>query len=480
VVKKFLISFGMLAAVFVAAADQPNAADLPVKLFLLAGQSNMDGNGTGSESGFGDFHPFGTPDYPTPNVAKLAEEGMRLNQFYVPQAICSASRSALLSACNPGRTRMFGAHGPKGKGLSPKFATMAEVFKKDGYATAHFGKWHCGDTEETRPLARGFDEHAGLMYSNDMWRFHPSNPLEGSDKGWGRHPLQYWENGKVTIESVNKKDQTQLTTWSTDYSVKFIEEQAKKPFFLYLAHSMPHVPLFCSDKFLGKSGVGLYGDVIMEIDWSVGQVMAALKKAGVEKNTIVIFSSDNGPWTEYGKRAGVTPYRGHKHTSFDGGIRSATIIKYPPQITGGAVLDRAIGSIDLLPTLAHLTGSSLPENEIDGKNVWPVITGDPDTKNPQAYYPFTNSSHFEGIISGDGKWKLHLPHRYCNGHVSERDDGKPNRSNKNTLLELSLFDMQNDPFETTNVVDTHPEVAKEMQALADAHAEKFFPSKKKK
>jgi arylsulfatase A-like enzyme len=444
----------MCITAVVSAAEKPNV----VIIFL-------------DDSGFGDFHPFGKPDYPTPNVATLAEEGMRLNQFYVPQAICSASRSALLSGCNPGRTRMFGAHGPNGKGLSPKFATMAEVFKKNGYATAHFGKWHCGDTKETRPLARGFDEHGGLMYSNDMWRFHPTNP-----KGWGKYPLQYWKNGEVTIEDVSKEDQTQLTTWATDYSVDFIERNKKQPFFLYLAHSMPHVPLFCSDKFLGKSGVGLYGDVIMEIDWSVGQVMAALKKAGVEKDTIVIFSSDNGPWTEYGKRAGVTPYRGHKHTSFDGGIRSATIIKYPAELKGGTTLDRALGSIDLLPTLAHLTGSPLPENDIDGKNVWDVIAN--GAKNPQPFYPFTTGSTFDGIISGDGKWKLHLPHKYCNGSVHDRDDGKPNRSSK-IQLELSLFDMQKDPFETTNVIEQNPEVAKKMQALAAAHAEKFFPSKKK-
>jgi arylsulfatase A len=453
--KKLLICFVMFAAVFVSAADQPNV----VIIFL-------------DDSGYGDFQPFGEPKYQTPNVEKLAKEGMRFNQFYVPQAICSASRSALMSGCVPGRTKVFGAHGPNGKGLDPKFATMAEVFKKNGYATAHFGKWHCGDTEETRPLARGFDEHGGLMYSNDMWRYHPSNP-----KGWGKHPLQYWENGKVTIEDVTKEDQTQLTTWATDYSVDFIKRNKKQPFFLYLAHSMPHVPLFCSDKFLGKSGAGLYGDVIMEIDWSVGQVMEALEKAGVEKNTIVIFSSDNGPWKEYGKHAGVTPYRGHKHTSFDGGIRSATIMKYPAELKGDTQLDRAIGSIDLLPTLAHLTGSPLPENEIDGKNVWGVITGKKGAKNPQAYYPFTTRSSFDGIISGDGKWKLHLPHRYCSAKASDRDDGRPNRSNRNMRIELSLFDLENDPFETTNVIEKYPEAAKKMQELAATHREKFFAKK---
>ncbi|MBT8045321.1 MAG: sulfatase-like hydrolase/transferase, partial [Verrucomicrobiae bacterium] len=255
------------------------------------------------DSGYSDFQPFGNPEYQTPNVRKLAAEGMQLNQFYVPQAVCSASRAAMLSGCYPGRTKVFGAHGPHGRGLEPKFMNLAEVLKPHGYATAHFGKWHVGDQPETRPLARGFDEHAGLMYSNDMWKYHPVNP-----KGWGKHPLQYWENGKIKIKEVSKKDQAHLTTWATEYSVDFIRRHKDQPFFLYLAHSMPHVPLFCSDKFLGKSGAGLYGDVIMEIDWSVGQLMQALKEAGVEENTLVIFSSDNGPWLEYGNHAGSTPF----------------------------------------------------------------------------------------------------------------------------------------------------------------------------
>jgi len=250
------------------------------------------------DSGYGDFHPFGNPKYKTPNVEKLAGEGMRLNKFYVPQAICSASRSALLSGCFPGRTKVFGAHGPKSKGLDPKFMTMAEMFKKNGYATAHFGKWHCGDTPTTRPQARGFDEHAGLMYSNDMWQHHPKNP-----EHWGKHPLQYWENGTVKINEVSKKDQTQLTTWSTKYGVDFINRNSKKPFFLYLAHSMPHVPIFCSDKFLGKSGTGLYGDVIMELDWSVGELTKAIKEAGIKKTP----SSYLVPTTDHGLSTAIMP-----------------------------------------------------------------------------------------------------------------------------------------------------------------------------
>ncbi|MGB0143385.1 MAG: sulfatase family protein [Akkermansiaceae bacterium] len=422
------------------------------------------------DSGFGDFYPFGNPPYPTPNVERLAKEGMRLNQFYVPQAVCSASRSALMSGCYPGRTKVFGAHGPNGKGLDPKFATMAEVLKKNGYATAHYGKWHCGDTPATRPQARGFDEHGGLMISNDMWRFHPANP-----KQWSKHPLPYWRNDKITIENITKKDQTQLTKWATEQAVDFIKRKHELPFFVYLAHSMPHVPLFCSDAFLGKSGAGLYGDVIMEIDWSVGEIMKILREQGLEKETMVVFSSDNGPWSQYGDHAGTTPFREHKATGFDGGIRSATLIKFPGKIRAGSTLECPVSSIDLLPTLAHLTGADLPANEIDGKDVWSILIGDKDAKPVHEYYPFSTGRTFEGIISGDGRWKLHLPHRY-RSVVEYGKDGQPGRTVAKQI-ELSLFDLRSDPKESTNVIAKQPEVARRLEALALKHRKDFYGKK---
>ncbi len=225
------------------------------------------------DSGWADFRPFGKTEYETPNVEKLAKEGCRFDNFYVPQAICSASRSALMTGCYPGRTKVFGAHAPRRPCLDPKFATMAELLKTTGYVTACFGKWHLGDVEGQRPLDRGFDENCGLMYSNDMWRHHPGNP-----EFWGKFPLQYWDGGKVTIEDVTAEQQKNLTTWYTEHAVDFIDRQQDKPFLLYVPHSMPHVPIYCSDKFEGKSGAGLYGDVMMEIDWSVGQIAQALKR----------------------------------------------------------------------------------------------------------------------------------------------------------------------------------------------------------
>jgi len=423
------------------------------------------------DSGWADFEPFGEVSLETPNVVQLAAEGCAFQNFYVPQAICSASRSALMSGCYPGRTKVFGAHGPNGWGLDTTFSTMGEVFSKAGYATAAFGKWHCGDQPETRSHARGFDETCGLMYSNDMWKYHP-----GSPEYWGKWPLAYWENGEVVIEEVEKADQKNLTRWYTEHAVDFISRHSQEPFLLYVPHSMPHVPLFCSDEFEGKSGKGLYGDVILEIDWSVGQINQALKDAGVDQNTIVIMTSDNGPWVVYGDRAGSTPFREAKGTSFDGGIRSACIMKFPGKIEAGSISTRTLGSVDLLPTLCSLAGVPLPDNTIDGENVWELITGAEDALNPHSYYAFSNNRNFEGIISGDGRWKLHLPHPYRTLD-SAGADGFPGRYVQ-AEIDTALFDMEADPYETTNVLTDFPEIASELISMAEKHQEKFYSEMK--
>lgn len=419
------------------------------------------------DSGWADFRPFGDPAYQTPNVESLASEGCCFQNFYVPQAVCSASRAALMTGCYPGRTKVFNAHGPREKGLDPKYATMGEVLKECGYSTAVFGKWHLGDQPETRPPVRGFDESCGLMYSNDMWKYHPGNP-----DYWGKHPIQFWDNGKITIEEVTKEHQTMLTTWYTEHAVDFINRNKNNPFFLYVPHSMPHVPLFCSDKFRGKSGVGIYGDVMMELDWSIGYLIEALRLNDVEENTFVIFTSDNGPWVSYGNHAGKTPFREAKATGFDGGTRSACIMKYPGKIKANSTSNNAFCSIDMLPTLAYLAGAKLPTNEIDGKNVWELIAGKPGAKNPHEYYPFSTGNRLEGVISGDGKWKLHLPHKYRT-LVKAGMDGKPGHY-KQMEIELSLFDMEKDPYETTNILDKYPEVAERLKGYAEQHKQKFY------
>ncbi len=421
------------------------------------------------DSGWADFRPFWPTKYPTPNVEKLASEGACYHQFYVPQAICSASRASLLTGCYPGRHKIYGAISPRSRGLDPSFATIAEVLKPAGYATGVFGKWHVGDHPETRPPARGFDESSGLMYSNDMWRHHPES------RNFDKFDLQFWRNGDIEIEDVTPQQQRMLTTWYTEHAVDFIQRHADEPFFLYVPHNMPHVPLFCSDKFEGKSGHGLYADVMMEIDWSVGQIMNALDEAGVTDNTLFIFTSDNGPWISYGNHAGHTPYREAKGTGFDGGTRSACVMRMPGEIPAGTVSNQAFCSVDLLPTFAKLAGADLPEDPIDGVDVWDIICAKPNVTNPHEYYPVSTARNFDGVVSGDGKWKLHLPHTYRT-LAEAGNDGQPGRYDT-ASIELSLFDMENDPYETTNVIDLHPEVAQQLQEYAEHHRQLWWVEK---
>jgi arylsulfatase A len=421
------------------------------------------------DASYSDFHPFGKPPYATPEVQKLADEGVRYTRFYVPQAVCSASRAALLTGLYPHHNRVVSAIGPGAPGLDPQFPNMAEILKKNGYATAHFGKWHIGDHEKTRPTARGFDEHAGLLVSNDMWRHNP-NWAKNNGKALD---LPFWENGEIKIPDITPENQKFLTAWATDNATRFIRKQAKKqPFFLYVAHSMPHVPLYCRDEFLGKSGAGLFGDVMQEIDWSVGQIMSALREAGVEKDTIVLFTSDNGPWEEYGDHAGKTPFREHKGTTFDGGIRSPLIVKYPEQLRAGTVNDRAFCSIDLLPTLIHLTESRLPDGGTDGKNVWPLMRGEEtNSDNPHDFYFFSTGWNLEAVMTADGKWKLHLPHSYRD--VITPGSGGNRGTIQTSKIELSLFNLTDDPSEETNLVDKHPEIVDRLQKAAESHMKAF-------
>jgi len=450
------ILFLLLAAIVMISCSSEEAPKKPNVVIIFL-----------DDSGWADFEPFGEIALETPHVTQMAAEGTAFHNFYVPQAVCSASRSALLSGCYPGRTKVFGAHGPNAWGLDTTFATMGEVFGRAGYATAAFGKWHCGDQPETRSYSRGFDETCGLMYSNDMWKNHPEAP-----DSWGQWPLPYWEPGEVTIEDVDHAHQKNLTRWYTEHAVDFIQGHQDEPFLIYVPHSMPHVPLYCSDEFEGKSGKGLYWDVMLEIDWSVGEINRALKESGLDDNTIVIFTSDNGPWISYGNHAGTTPFREAKGTTFDGGVRSACIMKYPPGIEAGAVSGRTFGSVDLLPTLCEMAGVPLPENEIDGENVWALITGVEGAENPHTYYAFSNGKNFEGILSGDGRWKLHLPHAY---RFLETDgaDGIPGKYGI-ARIDTALFDMRSDPLESTNVISEQTEIAEKLIGIAEAHINRFY------
>ncbi len=413
------------------------------------------------DSGWGDFRPFGETPYPTPNVERLAAAGCCFQQFYVPQAICSASRASLLTGCYPGRHHVYGALPPRVRGLDPAFTTMGETLQQAGYTTACFGKWHVGDQPDTRPPARGFSESAGLMYSNDMWKHHPEVRV------FDDVPLQYWRSGEIVIDDVSPKQQRMLTTWYTEEAVDFIHRNHDQPFFLYVPHNMPHVPLYCSPKFADASGRGLYADVMMEIDWSLGQILDALEETGVDQDTVVVFTSDNGPWLSYGNHAGTTPFREGKSTGFDGGTRSACVMAYPRELWGGTISQSAFCSVDLLPTFARLADAKLPEHPIDGMDVWDLLSGQPGAVNPHDYYPFSTARTFEGVISGDGRWKLHLPHTYKT--VAEvGSDGRPGRYEE-AFIDLSLFDMTNDPYETTNVLEDYPDTAAKLERWAREH-----------
>jgi arylsulfatase A-like enzyme len=258
------------------------------------------------DQGYADLGKFGARDFKTPHLDQMADDGLRFTNWHVPQAVCGASRAGLLTGCYPNRIGMLGAPGPSSKhGISEGEVLLPELVKQKGYATALLGKWHLGHHEKFLPLQHGFDEYYGLPYSNDMWPYHPGVrhlPLEQRLKKWPHLPMI--EGNKIINKQVAPRDQVNLTTHYTEKAVDFINRNKANRFFLYVAHSMPHVPLFVSDKFKGKSKQGFYGDVIMEIDWSVGEILGALDKNGLATKTLVIFTSDNGPWLSYGHHAG--------------------------------------------------------------------------------------------------------------------------------------------------------------------------------
>jgi arylsulfatase A len=271
------------------------------------------------------------------------------------------------------------------------------------------------------------------------------------------------ENEKII---AREPDQCQLTTWYTEHALRFMAKNKDRPFFLYLAHTMPHVPLHVSDKFKGKSQRGLFGDVVMEIDWSVGQILQALKQHGLDEQTLVIFSSDNGPWLACGSHAGSAgPLREGKMTTFEGGMRLPCVMRWPAKIPAGAVCREPVMTIDIFPTLAELTGAPLPRHKIDGLGIWPLISGTPGAKSPHEALYFYWNHELQAVRSG--RWKLHFPHEYLTlAGKSGGRDGNPVAYDKGTIG-LSLFDLTADPRETTNVAGQHPDVVARLKQLSE-------------
>ncbi len=405
------------------------------------------------DQGYGDVGCYGAKGFETPNLDRMAKEGVRFTDFYVAASSCTPSRAALLTGCYPQRVSMPDVIGPKSKNvINPDEVTIAEMLRQRGYATACYGKWHLGDTLESLPMQNGFDDYFGLPYSNDMWPNHPTN------RSFPDLPLI---DGEKIVEY--NPDQTMLTTWYTERSVKFIEQNKDRPFLLYLPHSMCHVPLYVSDKFKGKSENGLFGDVIMEIDWSVGQILKTIKRLGIDENTLVIFTCDNGPWLSYGNHAGsALPLREGKGTSFDGGQREPCIMRWPGKLPAGRVCKELASSIDIYPTVAALTGASLPDRKIDGKNILTLMTGGPNAKTPHDAFYFYRHNNIEGIRSG--KWKLHLPHEY-RSLVKAGADGMPEPYIKKKIG-IALFDMENDIGEQNDLAEKHPDIVDRLKKMA--------------
>jgi arylsulfatase A len=452
-----------LCFLFVPAAHGAKAAALPNIVIILC-----------DDQGYADVGVFGAKGFKTPNLDRLASEGCVFRNFHVAQPVCSASRAGLLTGCYPNRIGIHGALGPRSKvGISSDEMTLAQLVKQRGYATAIFGKWHLGDAQQFLPLHHGFDEYFGLPYSNDMWPLHPELvklPPNAEKRKRGYPDLVMLDGDKVVIPQVTHEDQNQLTTWYAEHAVNFIERNKERPFFLYLANNMPHVPLHVSDKFRGKTERGLYGDVIEEIDWSVGKVMDALKRTGLEQKTWVIYTSDNGPWLSYGDHGGSAyPLREGKGTCWEGGTREPCIMRWPGKIPAGTESGQMFMTIDLFPTIAKLIGAELPKHPIDGLDVWPIISGKRGARNPHSsYWFYYQANQLQSVVTGDGRWKLQLPHTYRSlagrpgGH-----GGVPARYEDVAISKPELYDLVSDVSETTDLAAQQPKLVKRLEAEAE-------------
>lgn len=411
--------------------------------------------------GYGDLGCYGAKDIKTPNLDRLAREGIRFTDFYVAQPVCTASRVGLLTGCYPNRLGMYGALGPKSQiGINPDETLLPELLKQQGYATGIIGKWHLGDHAEFLPTKHGFDSYFGLPYSNDMWPHHPEAPRNYP-------PLSLYENDRIIDADVSAEDQSHLTEQYAQHAVHFIEANRDKPFFLYFAHTFPHVPLYAGARFRGKSRGGLYGDVIEEMDAAVGDILATLKKNKLEKKTIVIFTSDNGPWRRYGNHAGSPgPLREGKGTVFEGGIRVPFLARWPGHIPAGRVQHTPAMNIDLLPTLARQVGAGLPSRPIDGKDIMPLLASQRGAKSPHdAYLFYYNQNELQALRSG--QWKLILPHtmtQSVEGHPVGKD-GMPGENFRLAITAPELYDLSADPGEKQNVAAKQPNVLERLLAL---------------
>ncbi len=456
----------LLAAIMIDSATA--ADDLPPPNVIVIFIDDM---------GYADINPFGDNQYKTPNLNRMAAEGRRFTDFVVSSAVCSASRSALMSGCYHRRIGIQGALGPKSNiGINPNEVTLAEICKSKGYATAIFGKWHLGHHPKFLPTNHGFDEYYGIPYSNDMWPLHPDSVAKRKQDPDAKIPwpalpmIRATKAGGVTIvnDNIQPADQAEMTRQFTERAVEFINGNAEHPFFLYLPHPMVHVPLYASERFRGKSGAGIFADVVMEVDWSVGQILSAVEKIGAASNTLVVFTSDNGPWLSYGTHAGkATPLREGKGTMFEGGYREPTIMWWKGKIPAGTSCDKLCSTIDILPTVAKLIGADLPDHKIDGKDIRPLMFGVEEAQSPHdAFYCYYKGGELQAVRNE--RFKLMFPHKYrtLKGQPGG-SGGRPVAYQEDEIRRPTLFDLDRDISEQTDVISDFPEIVKELQAAAE-------------
>lgn len=447
--------FLMLAIAVQSFAQRPAPATQPNVILIFL-----------DDMGNGDLGVTGALDYQTPNLDRMASEGVRFTNFVTAQAVCSASRTGLLTGCYPNRLGISGALFPTDSiGINPTETTIAEMLKQKGYATAAVGKWHLGHHKMFLPLQHGFDEYFGIPYSNDMWPvMFDGTPAPETHRKYKLPPLPLIRGNEKAAEIRTLDDQATLTKRYTEEAVSFIKRNARKPFFLYMPHSMPHVPIAASAQFKGKSKQGMFGDVMMEIDWSVGEILKTLKEQGIDKNTIVMFTSDNGPWLNFGNHAGSSSgFREGKGTVWEGGHRVPCIVRWKGKLKEGTVCNKLSSTIDLMPTIAAISGADLPTHKIDGVNLWSMLEGKDVTPRREFYY-YYGKNGLRAVRLDD--WKLMLPH---NGQSYENqlpgNDGFPGET-KIVPVSLALYDLRRDPGERYDVKDKYPEIVAQLQEIA--------------
>lgn len=409
--------------------------------------------------GYGDLGCYGHPTIRTPHLDRMAAEGLRFTSFYTAAEVCTPSRAALLTGRYPVRSGMCDDQRrvlfpDSAGGLPSDEVTLPELLRTRGYATGMVGKWHLGHLPEFLPTRHGFDQFFGLPYSNDMDRSPDSPP---GRRAFLEPRSEYWKVPLIRDDRTIEKgpDQSQLTRRYTEEAVRFIREKRERPFFLYFAHTFPHVPLFASDRFLGRSPRGLYGDAVEELDWSVGEVLAALREAGLEKDTLVWFSSDNGPWLTQREQGGSAGgLRDGKGSTWEGGMRVPGIAWWPGRIAAGRVTDDPAATLDLLPTVAALANAPLPgDRTIDGVDLAPLIFGTgPGPRSEFAFYRGATLHAFR-----KGPYKAHFTTRTGYG-------GQPTTHTPPVLFHLGV-----DPGESYNVAGQHPEILAEINEAVARH-----------